>query len=198
MLVAGILELVGGLLIVVGFLTRPAAFILSRPDGRGLFHGACADGLLSGQQHGRCGDPVLLRVPLSGGRRPGAWSVDNAGAAAAADRQSPSTSRRRMIDRDRSIKGAITVSCTLVHPDNGPSSSTAAGYDDRTTELACHSPTPAVGGFGLSSSSSCAVSATNGRSAARISTTIGAILLRTASSAYTRSPSPCSSAGDGG
>ena len=35
-------------------------------DGRRLFHGACAAEFLPGEQHGRRGHPVLLRLPLPG------------------------------------------------------------------------------------------------------------------------------------
>ena len=69
MLIAGILEFVGGLLILVGFLTRPVAFILSGMMAVAYFVGASAAGLFSGEQYGRRGDPVLLHVPVSRRRR---------------------------------------------------------------------------------------------------------------------------------
>ena len=69
-LFTGAIELVGGALIVVGFLTRPAAFVLSGFMAVGLFHGPFPDGLLPRAQPRRAGDPLLLRLPLFRRRRP--------------------------------------------------------------------------------------------------------------------------------
>ena len=46
----GTMELIGGVLIVIGLFTRPVAFILSGFMAVGLFHGAFPDGLLPGAQ----------------------------------------------------------------------------------------------------------------------------------------------------
>ena len=74
-LIAALLEVFGGLAILVGFFTRPVAFILSGDDGRGLLDGACAEGrLLSTIERRRCSGAVLLHLLVSGVRR--AWSVE--------------------------------------------------------------------------------------------------------------------------
>lgn len=72
MLVAGILEIVGGILLVLGLFTRPAAFCFVRPDGGCLFYGArfrkC---FVSDCQRRRVCSAVLLRILLycGNGRR---------------------------------------------------------------------------------------------------------------------------------
>ena len=67
--VTGIIELVGGVLILVGFLTRPAAFILVGLHSRGLFHGAFPEGIFPGPERRRRRHPVLLHLSLPGRRR---------------------------------------------------------------------------------------------------------------------------------
>src|SRR5260370_74270 len=73
-----VLELIGGLLIVLGLFTRPVAFILAGDMAvayfmahapRSLLPAPCAEEPLSCPQRRRCRHPLLLRVPLSRGRR---------------------------------------------------------------------------------------------------------------------------------
>jgi hypothetical protein len=60
---AGVIEIVGSLLLLVGLFTREAAFIMS---GRWpwLLQGACATWLLSSTQQRPFGCPILLRLPV--------------------------------------------------------------------------------------------------------------------------------------
>ncbi|GLQ54036.1 DoxX family protein [Devosia nitrariae] len=76
MLAAGILELVGGALMIVGFLTRPTAFILSGFMAVGYWIGHAPMGLFPATNMG--GPAILfcfvyLYIFFAG---PGAWSVD--------------------------------------------------------------------------------------------------------------------------
>ena len=67
---AAVMEFFGGLLVLVGFLTRPVGVPARGRDGGRLLDGPCAAELLSGAQRRRCRDPVLFRLPLLGVRRP--------------------------------------------------------------------------------------------------------------------------------
>ena len=67
--IAGILELVGGALLVLGLFTRPVAFILSGEMAVAYWLAHAPRELLSRQQRRRCGHPLLLRVPLPFRRR---------------------------------------------------------------------------------------------------------------------------------
>ena len=80
MLFAGILELFGGLLIAVGFLTRPTAFILSGEMAVAYFMGHAPMGFFPATNMGDAAILycfVFLYLVAAG---PGAWAVDNAGA----------------------------------------------------------------------------------------------------------------------
>lgn len=75
---AGILELVGGALVLIGFLTRPAAFILSGMMAIGYWIGHAPMGFFPAVNMGTgailfCF--IYLYFVFSG---PGAWSVDRA------------------------------------------------------------------------------------------------------------------------
>ena len=64
---AGVLELVGGILITLGLFTRPVAFILSGEMAFAYFMSHAPRGLLSdqhGRQRRRTGDRLLLRLPV--------------------------------------------------------------------------------------------------------------------------------------
>jgi hypothetical protein len=50
--ISGWIELAGGFLIAFGLIHPHRGFSFLRPDGRGLFHGARSEGLLSHQQCG--------------------------------------------------------------------------------------------------------------------------------------------------
>lgn len=76
MLVAGILELVGGLLILVGFFTRPVAFILCGMMAVAYWMGHAPMGFWP---VGNFGDAAVLFCFIFGYlvfAGPGAWSVD--------------------------------------------------------------------------------------------------------------------------
>ena len=78
MLFAGILELVGGLLIAVGFLTRPTAFILSGEMAVAYFIGHAPMGFFPATNMGDAAILycfIFLYLVAAG---PGAWAVDNA------------------------------------------------------------------------------------------------------------------------
>jgi uncharacterized membrane protein YphA (DoxX/SURF4 family) len=66
---AGLIEVFGSLLLILGLFTRPVAFIMSGEMAIRLFLRASAAELLSNAQHGRLGNPVLLRLPLPVRRR---------------------------------------------------------------------------------------------------------------------------------
>ena len=67
---AGIFELAGGILIVLGLFTRPVAFILSGMTAVAYFYAHAPRGFYPTDQRWGVGGSVLLRVPLSGrGRR---------------------------------------------------------------------------------------------------------------------------------
>ncbi len=72
---AGILEIVGGVLLAFGLFTRPVAFILRR-DGGGLFHGQRTERVLSTGNGGELAVIycfVFLYFFVAGG---GIWSLD--------------------------------------------------------------------------------------------------------------------------
>ena len=76
MLVAAILELVGGLLLLIGLLLPAGRFPPGRHDGRGLLPGARAAGLLPGSQRRRGCVALLLGVSYIAAAGPGPISVD--------------------------------------------------------------------------------------------------------------------------
>ncbi len=69
-IIGGVLEVVGGLAVLLGLLTRPVAFVLSGEMAVAYFMAHAPRRPLPGEQRRRCGGPVLLRLPLSGVRRP--------------------------------------------------------------------------------------------------------------------------------
>ncbi len=74
--VAGILELAGGLLLVVGLFTRPVAFVLSGQMAVGYFMAHAPKGfwpILNGGELAALYSFVFLYLASAG---PGAWSVD--------------------------------------------------------------------------------------------------------------------------
>jgi putative oxidoreductase len=75
--VAGIIELVGGVLILAGWYTRPAAFILSGQMAVAYFLAHAPDGffpLLNKGELAALFSFVFLYLAVAGG---GAWSIDN-------------------------------------------------------------------------------------------------------------------------
>ena len=73
---AGLIELVGGVLIVIGLFTRPVAFILSGTMAAAYFYIHSPQGffpLLNGGELAALYSFVFLFIAASGG---GAWSVD--------------------------------------------------------------------------------------------------------------------------
>jgi len=62
---AGVIELVGGVLLVIGLFTRPAAFILSGMTAVAYF----STRVFLDPQRRRTGGALLFRLPLSGRRR---------------------------------------------------------------------------------------------------------------------------------
>ncbi len=73
---AGLIELVGGVLIVIGLFTRPVAFILSGTMAAAYFYIHSPQGffpLLNGGELAVLYSFVFLFIAASGG---GAWSVD--------------------------------------------------------------------------------------------------------------------------
>ncbi len=66
----GILEFFGGALLLVGLFTRPVAFVLSGMMAVAYFMAHAPQELLPGLERRRRGDPLLLRVSLSGVCRP--------------------------------------------------------------------------------------------------------------------------------
>jgi len=80
MLVAGILEVFGGLLILVGFLTRPVAFVLSGFAAAAYFMAHAPQSffpVLNGGDAAILYCFVFLYFVFAG---PGAWSLDGSGA----------------------------------------------------------------------------------------------------------------------
>jgi len=78
MLIAGLLELFGGLLILFGVLTRPAAFLLSGMMAVAYFMGHAPSGFFPATNMGDAAILfcfVFLYLAVAG---PGAWSVDGA------------------------------------------------------------------------------------------------------------------------
>lgn len=80
MLVAGILEIVGGILLILGLLTRPTAFILSGQMAVAYFmaHASSSNVLFPLANHGESAVLfcfVFLYLAVAGG---GAWALDNA------------------------------------------------------------------------------------------------------------------------
>jgi putative oxidoreductase len=78
MLIAGLLEFFGGLLILVGFLTRPTALILSGQMAVAYFMGHAPSGFFPATNMGDAAILfcfVFLYLVFAG---PGAWSVDAA------------------------------------------------------------------------------------------------------------------------
>ena len=76
--IAGMLELVGGALIIVGFLTRPTAFVMSGLMAAAYFIGHASRGtplvpMLNGGELAVLYCFVFLFLWISG---PGAWSID--------------------------------------------------------------------------------------------------------------------------
>ena len=69
--VAGMLELCGGFLLLLGICTRPVAFVLSGLMAFAYFHRPRAHRLLADRQPRRAGGAVQFRLPLPlhGGRR---------------------------------------------------------------------------------------------------------------------------------
>jgi uncharacterized membrane protein YphA (DoxX/SURF4 family) len=64
--VQGVLELVGGFLILIGLFTRPVAFVLVWRYGGCLLHGSRAEELLPNDQRRSARHNVLLCLPLLG------------------------------------------------------------------------------------------------------------------------------------
>ena len=71
MLVAGVLEIVGGILLILGLFTRPAAFVLSGQMAAAYFmaHASSGNVFVPIGQPWRICRFVLLRVPVSGSSR---------------------------------------------------------------------------------------------------------------------------------
>lgn len=80
MLVAAILEVVGGILLILGLFTRPAAFILSGQMAAAYFMAHAAEGsmlfpIANGGESAVLFCFVFLYLAAAGG---GAWALDNA------------------------------------------------------------------------------------------------------------------------
>jgi len=76
---AGIIELVGGVLVLIGFFTRPAAFVLSGELAFAYFIGHAPSGhfllpLLNQGEPAVLLSFIYLFIAAAG---PGAWSIDN-------------------------------------------------------------------------------------------------------------------------
>jgi putative oxidoreductase len=66
---AGVIELIGGALLVVGLFTRPAAFIMSGMTAVAYFYVHAPRGFFAILKRRRAGGTLLLRLSLSGRRR---------------------------------------------------------------------------------------------------------------------------------
>ncbi len=66
---AAVLELGGGLLLLIGLFTRSVAFVLSGFTAVAYFMAHAPAGVLADREQRRAGGAVLLRVPLHGRRR---------------------------------------------------------------------------------------------------------------------------------
>jgi putative oxidoreductase len=76
MYVAGVLEVVGGLLLIVGFLSRPVAFVLAGEMAAAYFMGHVGQGffpVLNGGEAAMLFCFIFLYIAAAG---PGPWSVD--------------------------------------------------------------------------------------------------------------------------
>ena len=71
---AGLFELVGGVLVVVGLFTRPVAFLLSGMTAVAYFYAHSSGGFFPILNARRAGGALLFRFPLS--RRGRWWSVE--------------------------------------------------------------------------------------------------------------------------
>ena len=69
MMTAGVLEIVGGVLLAIGLFSRPVAFVLSGLMAFAYFLGHASRGFFPRPQWRRAGVAVLLRLPLHRGRR---------------------------------------------------------------------------------------------------------------------------------
>ena len=72
--IAGLLEIVGGLLVVIGLFTRPVAFVLSGMMAVAYFMFHAPAEFLPDPQWRRIGNHVLLRLPVP--RRSRRWPVE--------------------------------------------------------------------------------------------------------------------------
>ena len=61
---AGVLEIVGGVMILIGVLHPTSGFHSGRSNGGRLLHWPCPRGVLPGEQRGRRGHPLLLCVSV--------------------------------------------------------------------------------------------------------------------------------------
>jgi putative oxidoreductase len=96
--VAGIIELVGGVLVLAGWYTRPAAFILSGQMAVAYFLAHAPDGffpLLNKGELAALFSFVFLYLAVAGG---GTWSIDNLLARRSADTPDHDRARSPMIE----------------------------------------------------------------------------------------------------
>jgi putative oxidoreductase len=73
---AGVLEFVGGLLLLLGLFTRPVAFILSGEMAFAYFMGHASQGLLPIQNHGELAVQWCFLFLYFSAAGPGAFSID--------------------------------------------------------------------------------------------------------------------------